>query len=93
VDGSWAGGRVAGGDYRAQLGRAAAWLDAHGAPSETPESLAEAALRAAGLDEPLLMSSQIIGGDADGAVLTPGADALRPTAQTIALTAALALLI
>lgn len=109
VDGSWAGeaeatalalqafaraGHTASaGDYRAQLGRAQAWLAAQSAPATAADEAAHAALRAAGLTIEQLAAAQAIGGDADGAVLLRGTDALRPTAQIITLTAALVILI
>jgi Ca-activated chloride channel family protein len=52
----------------------------------------DSALAAAGLSRGELAAAQRQGGDADGAVLTAGADAIRPSASTLALTAALALL-
>ena len=53
---------------------------------------AEATMRAAGLGYADLVALQRHGGDADGAALPPDADALRPPATALALTAALAIL-
>ncbi len=66
-----------------------------GAAPDRPAAVAaaEAALAAAGLSRDALAAAQRRGGDGDGAVLTAGADTVRPSAQTIALTAALALLL
>ncbi len=65
-----------------------------GAPPdpETGGLLAVGAARAAGLEPGALAALQRLGGDADGAALSPGADHLRPTAATVALTAALAII-
>ena len=125
VGGAWAGDRAATalaalafalaghtaqrGDFRPQLGRAAAWLrDRQGDPATAlalraldgepadpvaARALAEAAAAAAGLDPERLAAAQRLGGDADGAVLRAGAAHLRPSAETLALTAALAILV
>jgi Ca-activated chloride channel family protein len=108
VDGSWAGDERAtalallafaaaghtshAGDFRTQLGRAERWIAERNAPAATEER-ARAAMQSAGLTLEQLVAAQSVGGDADGAVLLPGADHLRPAPQTIALTAALSLLV
>ncbi|MCS6880413.1 MAG: VIT domain-containing protein [Oscillochloridaceae bacterium] len=66
-----------------------------GAPVEAAAAAAaaEATLRAAGLSRAEAVALQRLGGDADGAVAPPVADPLRPTATTLALTAAVAILV
>lgn len=97
------------GDFRPQLARAAAWLRGQepdplgelalraiageAVDSAVARARAQEVAAAAGLDPERLASAQRLGGDADGAVLRPGADHLRPSAETLALTAALALLV
>lgn len=57
------------------------------------EDAARAALHDSGLSVEQLAATQRLGGDADGAALPAGADALHPGAQALALTAALAILV
>jgi Ca-activated chloride channel family protein len=66
-----------------------------GAPVEggAAEDGASAALRGAALTLEQLTAAQRLGGDADGAALPAGADPLHPDAHTLALTAALAILV
>ena len=82
------------GAFRTQLARAARWLEARAAMPDaaTADAVAQALLRDAALTSEQLVATQRLGGDADGAALLPGADALRPSAHTLALTAALAIL-
>lgn len=122
VGGAWAGDEAAtalaalafalaghtarAGDFRPQLGRAAAWLRARPAPGAAlalalgaldgaalDRSAARDAALAAGAELQALIAGQRLGGDADGAVLLAGADHLRPSAATVSLTAALVLLL
>lgn len=55
------------------------------------QAAAEAAIHAAGLNRDELAALQRLGGDADGAVLPPSADPLRPALSVLTLTAALAI--
>jgi len=82
------------GAFRTQLARAARWLEARAATPDVAvaAAVAQALLRDAAFTPEQLIASQRLGGDGDGAALTPGADPLRPSAHTLALTAALAIL-
>ncbi|NTU79223.1 MAG: hypothetical protein HGA45_07440, partial [Chloroflexales bacterium] len=66
-----------------------------GEPFEVDAARAGAleATRAAGLDLEGLTRAQRLGGDVDGAVLTAGTSHLRPGAEVLRLTAALAILL
>ncbi len=87
----WLAGCAPAAGTLAALARAAL----EGAPVEPAAAMAaaEAALHAAGLSRAEAIALQRLGGDADGAIVLPHVDPLRPTAPVLALTAALAILV